>query len=116
MNLKVHCPHCGADFELTDDEAATPLRLARLEKGVSIPIAADEVGMSSWALSRLERGAGNPKLSILKKISSYYGKSIEDLFPEPLVDDIEAEPLPEPDPRLDPASYTLDSVSVGDNE
>ena len=76
------CPHCGQTFELPRGED-TPLRRARLEKGLSIQKASDEIGMSQWTLSQMERGGGNPKLSVLKKLSTYYGKSIDELFPEP---------------------------------
>lgn len=116
-NLKVHCPVCGADFELSDDEDASPLRLARLAKGLSVAAAAEHVGMSNWALSRLERGAGNPKLSVLKQISAFYGQPIESLFPEPIVDDGEDEPSADilpvvvDKPLLDPEPENyLDSI------
>lgn len=126
-NLKVHCPVCGADFELSDDEDASPLRLARLAKGLSVAAAAEHVGMSNWALSRLERGSGNPKLSVLKQIASFYGQSIETLFPEPLVEDVEDEPsagirpvVTEDESSEDIGSvtreYLLDSVVVEDDE
>ena len=79
--MNATCPNCGTQFEVETGEMS-PLRKARLVKGVSIAVAANEVGMSHWALSRLERGDGNPKLSVLKSISTYYDKPIDELFPQ----------------------------------
>ncbi len=41
-----------------------------------------EIGISQKYLSKLELGQRTPSLKIAMKISSYYKKSVEDLFPD----------------------------------
>ena len=93
--MHAKCPSCSHVFEIVED-GLTPLRQARLDKKIKIEEAAEEIGMSHWALSRLERGFGNPKMSVLKSITRFYGKSMDELFPDPLVDDEEDEPAEAP--------------------
>lgn len=41
-----------------------------------------EIGITQKYLSKLELGQRNPSLKIAVKIASYYGKSVECLFPD----------------------------------
>ena len=43
---------------------------------------ANEMGISQKYLSKLELGQRNPSLKIAVKIASYYGTSVEHLFPD----------------------------------
>lgn len=44
--------------------------------------AAAEIGISQKYLSKLELEQRTPSLKIAKKISSYYNRSVESLFPD----------------------------------
>lgn len=45
-------------------------------------IAASELGISQKYLSKLELGQRTPSLKVAIKISDYYKKSVEELFPD----------------------------------
>lgn len=76
--MQITCPNCGEVF-YTGTES--PLREARMNKGLSVKEAAAAVGISEWGLGRLERGDGNPRLDVLRRLSKLYGAPIEHLLP-----------------------------------
>lgn len=76
--MKMTCPHCGMDF---DTVPSTPLREARLRKDLSLPKASNAIGISIREMTRLERGLGNPRLDVVRKITALYEQTADELFP-----------------------------------
>lgn len=52
----------------------------RLQKNKTQMQVAEEVGISTSALAMIETGQRNGKDSTKKKIASYYGKTVDELF------------------------------------
>ncbi|MBA4534381.1 helix-turn-helix transcriptional regulator [Brevibacillus halotolerans] len=55
---------------------------ARLEKNKLQRIAAEEIGISTVFLVMLESGKRNPGKGTMNRISNYYQKPAEELFPD----------------------------------
>ena len=63
--------------------AGETISKARHDKGISLKIAAHEIGISDSCLYRIEKGTTlKPDASILKQISDYYGLNTIELFSE----------------------------------
>jgi transcriptional regulator with XRE-family HTH domain len=57
------------------------LRATRVEKGLTLRGAADGAGISAEYLRRLELEIHKPTLVVARKLSSFYGLSVDSLFP-----------------------------------
>ncbi|TDB41641.1 helix-turn-helix domain-containing protein [Photorhabdus khanii] len=63
----------------------TLLRLARLERGLTIAEVADQVNCDAGNLSRIERGLKKPSLELAEKLSRFYASELSEiqiLYPE----------------------------------
>ena len=56
------------------------LRAARINKGYTMAVAAELLGISKDTLSNYERGITYPDVPILRKIEEVYGIKYTDLF------------------------------------
>ncbi len=61
-------------------ELNNKLRSLRTAKGVTQEQLAEELGVSAQAISKWERGATAPDISLLPELSVYFGVSIDELF------------------------------------
>lgn len=57
------------------------LRSARLNRGLSVKVAAAEIGVHAATLRRLEDGVGIPHPANAKKIADFFGIQVTDLIP-----------------------------------
>ena len=61
-------------------ELNNKLRSLRLAKGVTQEQLAAELGVTSQAISKWERGTTMPDISLLPELSVFFGVSIDELF------------------------------------
>jgi transcriptional regulator with XRE-family HTH domain len=57
------------------------LKAERLNRGLSLSAAADEIGVPLNVLSRAEAGEGMPHPSNAKRIADFYGCQVTDIWP-----------------------------------
>src|SRR5215216_5195840 len=69
---------------------ALRLRLLRVQRGLTLQEASDEIGIDRHTLSSIERGTQEPHAPTLKKIAEGYGVAIENLLVQ---DDLAGEPM-----------------------
>ncbi|GEM_PF-1303463 len=62
--------------------AFNPLRELRFKKQISLRELAENVGVSESLIFRYETGSRKPTYKIAKKISDFFGVSVEELFPQ----------------------------------
>ena len=61
-------------------ELGTKIRSLRLARGVTQEALAEQLGVSSQAVSKWERNATVPDISLLPALSTYFGVTIDELF------------------------------------
>jgi len=83
---------------------ASRLRLLRVQRGLTLQEASDEIGIDRHTLSSIERGTQTPHAPTLKKIAEGYGVAIENLLVQ---DDLAEKPVEAPtSPKVEaPTSY-----------
>lgn len=59
----------------------SPLRSARLDKGLTLRQAAMRIGLSWKTLQRAEVGLSQPHPGTAKKVADFYGLKVSDLWP-----------------------------------
>ncbi|WP_262063246.1 helix-turn-helix domain-containing protein [Streptomyces sp. STR69] len=74
-------------IEDTDLWVAQRLKDMRGERGITLTTLAEQTGISSAHLSRLEKGVRKPSIGSLLQIARVYGVSISELVQEPDQDD-----------------------------
>jgi transcriptional regulator with XRE-family HTH domain len=74
-------------IEDTDLWVAQRLKDMRGERGITLTTLAEQTGISSAHLSRLEKGVRKPSIGALLQIARVYGVSISELVQEPDQDD-----------------------------
>ena len=87
------------------ESLASRLRLLRVQRGLTLQEASDEIGIDRHTLSSIERGTQRPHAPTLKKIAEGYGVAIERLLVQ---DDLVEEPVEAPtSPKVEaPTSST----------
>ena len=91
------CPRCGFVFHF---DPRTLIARLRAERGLTQPMVSMQTGISLDEIRRMERGGSNPRLSSMRKLSKFYGMSIEDLFPETDDENEEFDPADRPQTSL----------------
>ena len=61
-------------------EIGTQIRSLRTQRGITQETLAEELGVSSQAVSKWERGSATPDIQLLPAISAFFGVSIDELF------------------------------------
>ena len=61
-------------------EIGNQIRLLRQRRGITQEAMAQHFGLTPQAISKWERGAATPDISLLPSISAYFGVSIDELF------------------------------------
>lgn len=62
---------------MTDNNVGKRLKLLRSEKGLTLQETADALGMPKTTYAHYEDGSNEPKISVLIKLSIYYGISVD---------------------------------------
>ena len=78
---------------MMQESLASRLRLLRVQRGLTLQEASDEIGIDRHTLSSIERGTQRPHAPTLKKIAEGYGVAIENLLAQ---DDLAEEPVEAP--------------------
>ena len=76
------------------DAVAPRLRALRLRRGLTLAELADETGISTSTLSRLESGLRRPTLDLLIRLAAAYRASLDDLVGAPQIADPRVHPKP----------------------
>lgn len=82
------------DLDAVLDGVAPRLRALRLRKGLTLAELADETGISTSTLSRLESGLRRPTLDLLIRLAAAYRASLDDLVGAPQIADPRIHPKP----------------------
>lgn len=61
-------------------EIGNQIKALRLRRGISQETLAQHFGITAQAVSKWERGAATPDISLLPELSAYFGVSIDELF------------------------------------
>jgi len=103
--MQIKCPHCGEMFDFNVYGGSEgPLRAARREKNMTVKQVALELGISPFTLQELERGKVDPRMSWIRKATALFGKTAEELFPEPDPEQQEMDAELEEEAELDEVS------------
>ena len=68
------------EAEMKENRLGKMIRQFRREKSFSIKEFSELCGISTALVSQLERGIGNPSLSVLRAIASTLGEALSSLF------------------------------------
>ncbi len=82
------------DLEGMLDAVAPRLRALRQRRGLTLAELADETGISTSTLSRLESGLRRPTLDLLIRLAAAYRASLDDLVGAPQIADPRVHPKP----------------------
>lgn len=83
-----------SDLDGVLDAVAPRLRALRQRRGLTLAELADETGISTSTLSRLESGLRRPTLDLLIRLASAYRASLDDLVGAPQIADPRVHPKP----------------------
>lgn len=73
---------------------AVDIRELRLNKGLSVQEAAEEMGIPHQTLARAESGGSTPQPRNALKIASFYGYKVTEVWP---LEPVEGDELPDPE-------------------